>query len=106
MHPEIRSDKPGQCPKCGMALVPVAQAAKRVKGYPQDMWMELDEAVAKPETYGMAQGWTGASMGMMTYIRVLTPEMYDKVMTMIKEGRVEKPEGKPAHKHEHKNNEE
>ena len=23
MHPEIRSDKPGQCPKCSMKLVPV-----------------------------------------------------------------------------------
>lgn len=21
MHPEVRSDKPGECPKCGMALV-------------------------------------------------------------------------------------
>jgi Cu+-exporting ATPase len=26
MHPEIRSVKPGNCPKCGMALVPVAGA--------------------------------------------------------------------------------
>jgi Cu+-exporting ATPase len=24
MHPEIRSPQPGSCPKCGMALVPVA----------------------------------------------------------------------------------
>lgn len=22
MHPEVRSDKPGRCPKCGMKLVP------------------------------------------------------------------------------------
>jgi Cu+-exporting ATPase len=26
MHPEVRSDRPGNCPKCGMALVPVAGA--------------------------------------------------------------------------------
>jgi Cu(I)/Ag(I) efflux system membrane fusion protein len=26
MHPEVRSDKPGQCPICGMTLVPVADA--------------------------------------------------------------------------------
>src|ERR1700732_1996855 len=27
MHPEIRRDKPGSCPKCGMALEPVAPQA-------------------------------------------------------------------------------
>lgn len=27
MHPEIRSDRPGSCPKCGMALEPVAGTA-------------------------------------------------------------------------------
>lgn len=25
MHPEVRSDKPGKCPKCGMKLEPAAQ---------------------------------------------------------------------------------
>ncbi len=28
MHPEVRSDKPGACPKCGMALEPVAATAE------------------------------------------------------------------------------
>lgn len=26
MHPEVTSDKPGKCPKCGMKLVPKAGA--------------------------------------------------------------------------------
>jgi hypothetical protein len=26
MHPKVRSDKPGDCPKCGMALVKVEPA--------------------------------------------------------------------------------
>lgn len=28
MHPEVRSDKPGQCPKCGMNLVPEKKRKK------------------------------------------------------------------------------
>ena len=26
MHPEVRSDKPGKCPKCGMELVKMEEA--------------------------------------------------------------------------------
>ena len=87
MHPEVKSDKPGQCPKCDMALVPAKTPAKRVKGYPQDMWMPMDEAVAKPETYGMAKDWSAATMGMMTYVRVLPPNKYEEIMAKIREAR-------------------
>ena len=48
-------------------------------GYPQDMFMVMDEAVAKPETYGLRPGWSGATMGMMTIVRVLQPELFDKI---------------------------
>jgi len=29
MHPEVISDKPGKCPKCGMTLIKKAPAAKK-----------------------------------------------------------------------------
>ncbi len=31
MHPEVRQDRPGSCPKCGMALEPVTAAAPKQK---------------------------------------------------------------------------
>jgi FtsP/CotA-like multicopper oxidase with cupredoxin domain len=55
---------------------------KKVPGYPQDMWMVEDEKYAKPETYGLRRGWTGSMMGMMTIVRVVTPELYDKIMEL------------------------
>ena len=51
-------------------------------GYPQDMFMVMDEAVAKPETYGLRPGWSGGTMGMMTIVRVLAPEMFDTIQEL------------------------
>jgi FtsP/CotA-like multicopper oxidase with cupredoxin domain len=51
-------------------------------GYPQDMFMVMDDAVAKPETYGLRPGWTGATMGMMTIVRVLEPAMFDRIQEL------------------------
>ena len=48
-------------------------------GFPQDMFMAMDDVVAKPETYGLRPGWSAAMMGMMTLVRVLTPELFDKI---------------------------
>ena len=48
-------------------------------GYPQDMFMVMDDVVAKPETYGLRPGWSGSTMGMMTIVRVLKPEMFDTI---------------------------
>jgi len=31
MHPEIHSDKPGSCPKCGMFLVPEVKQASQAE---------------------------------------------------------------------------
>ena len=51
-------------------------------GYPQDMFVVMDDLVAKPETYGMRRGWSGGTMGMMTVVRVLQPEMFDKIQEL------------------------
>jgi manganese oxidase len=64
-----------------IGLFPVDDPAKKaVPGYPQDMWMPMDEMINKPENYGLRKGWTGAMMGMMTLIRVLPPDKYDEIM--------------------------
>ena len=51
-------------------------------GYPQDMFMVMDDLVAKPETYGMRRGWSGGTMGMMTVVRVLQPDLFDKIQEL------------------------
>jgi hypothetical protein len=51
-------------------------------GYPQDMFMVMDEAVAKPETHGLRPGWSAGTMGMMTIVRVLAPEMFDRIQEL------------------------
>ena len=51
-------------------------------GYPQDMFMVMDDMVAKPETYGLRRGWTGGTMGMMTIVRVLQPDLFDKIQEL------------------------
>ncbi len=55
---------------------------KKIPGYPQDMWMTMDAQYRKPETYGLGQGWTGAMMGMMTLIRVLPPDLFNKIQEL------------------------
>jgi FtsP/CotA-like multicopper oxidase with cupredoxin domain len=62
---------PAEAPNAGM-----------FPGYPQDMFMVMDNLVAKPETYGMRPGWSGGTMGMMTVVRVLQPEMFDKIQEL------------------------
>ena len=78
------------------------QKPELVPGYPQDMIMVMDEEVAKPETTGLRPGWSGSMMGMMTLVRVLPPDLYDKIMNLRMQQPEMKPETKPpAHKHRH-----
>jgi hypothetical protein len=61
--------------------------SNQVPGFPQDAFMEspmmaMDQMVAKPENYGLRPGWSGFMQGMMTFVRVLPPDMYDKIMSL------------------------
>ncbi len=44
MHPEVRQDHPGRCPKCGMDLVPVASAKSDSSNGPQHDPSNSDKA--------------------------------------------------------------
>ena len=59
----------------------------KVPLYPQDAFMEgpmmaMDKDVEKPETLGLPPNWSGFVGGMMTLVRVMKPEMFDKVMAL------------------------
>lgn len=70
--------------------------SQMVPGFPQDMFMPMDELVAKPETYGLRPTWSGSMMGMMTLVRVLPPDLYDKVLALLKEKRGKENLGGPS----------
>lgn len=77
---------------------PVAKDANATPGFPQDAFMEMgmDELVQKPETHGLPKNWSAGMMGMMTMVRVLSPEKYDEIMKMKGNGEPQKQE----HHHE------
>ncbi len=50
MHPEVRSPKPGNCPKCGMALVPVAGAQEddsELRDMTRRFWVERSRSACR-----------------------------------------------------------
>ena len=82
----------------------VSPDANKVPGFPQDAFMEgptmaMDKMVAKPETYGLPSGWSGFVQGMMTLVRVLPPDLYDKIMSMREQQ--QKQPAMPGMEHQH-----
>ena len=79
---------------------PIAPNANRVPGFPQDAFMEMgmDDAVAKPETYGLPPNWSAGMMGMMTMIRVLPDKDYEEIIERI-QSRTPNPAMKMDHDH-------
>ncbi len=76
-----------------------APNALLVPGYPQDHHMVLDEEVAKPETFGLRAGWSGAVMGMMTLVRVLPEAQFVRITAMRRNPSRVKPAKPTEHKH-------
>ncbi len=69
----------------------VAKDANRVPGFPQDAYMEgpmmdMDNMVIRPQNAGLRPGWSGFMQGMMTFVRVLPSDEYDRVMEQIRQG--------------------
>ena len=92
---QARANGPGQGGHGAHGARPT-NGKKRVPGFPQDMMMVMDDAVAKPETYGMAKGWSGAIQGMHTVVRVLPPDKYEDITRRIREAASAPPKPKPA----------
>ncbi len=66
--------------------------ANNVPNFPQDAYMEgpmmnMDKLVEKPENLGLRPDWSRFMQGMMTFIRVLPPEQYDRVVTAMRDAK-------------------
>lgn len=69
------------------AMPKLPDNAGTVPLFPQDAFMEsemmaIDKDVEKPETDGLPPGWSGYVGGMMTLVRVLPPEQYDRILKL------------------------
>jgi manganese oxidase len=89
-----------------MTAPEVAKDASSIPGFPQDAFMEgpamaMDKMVEKPENYGLRPGWSGFMQGMMTFVRVVPPDVYEKVMT-LREQQNRKPQTMPEMQHRHR----
>ena len=66
--------------------------ANNVPNFPQDAYMEgpmmnMDRLVDKPENLGLRPNWSRFMQGMMTFMRVLPPEQYDRVVAAMREAK-------------------
>jgi len=84
----------------------VAPNANSVPGFPQDAFMEgpmmaMDKMVERPGNLGLRPGWSGFMQGMMSFVRVLPPDMYDKVMAQVRQAPKKLENSMPGMEHHH-----
>ena len=73
----------------------VSPNAGSVPNFPQDAYMEgpmmsmehTSEVKDLPENFGLRSGWSSNMQGMMAFVRVLTPEMYDTVLGKMRDAK-------------------
>jgi manganese oxidase len=70
-----------------MDMPELPKNANQIPLFPQDAFMEspmmaMDSDVDKPETLGLPAGWSGYVGGMMTLVRVVPPDQYQKIMDL------------------------
>lgn len=80
----------------GMNMPDLPKNANQAPLFPQDAYMEslmmaMDKAVEKPETYGLPPGWSGFVGGMMTLVRVLPAEQFEKIQDLKAKQRAQAP---------------
>jgi manganese oxidase len=98
-HSTMAGMEQGNMPVMNMPELP--KNANQVPLFPQDAFMEspmmaMDKQVDKPEAYGLPAGWSGFVGGMMTLVRVLPPDQYEKIMDLKARQRAQAPEENSA----------
>jgi FtsP/CotA-like multicopper oxidase with cupredoxin domain len=83
-----------------------ASNAEHVPGFPQDAFMEgpmmaMDERVVRPQNNGLRAGWSGFMQGMMSFVRVLPPAQFDRLMEQVGRGQTEAMPGMMPGMHHH-----
>ena len=96
----VRSMAPRQGMQMDPSKAQVSDRASSVPGFPQDAFMEgpvmaMDAMFQKPETDGLPPGWSGFMQGMMTLVRVLPPDQYNRIAE-LRARESGKPEEMPA----------
>jgi hypothetical protein len=101
-HSKMPGMEHSNMPGMGNMKIPeLPKNANQVPLFPQDAFMEgpmmaMDKEVDKPETYGLPEGWSGFVGGMMTLVRVMPSEQYDKIMDLKAKQRKQAQQGKSA----------
>lgn len=75
MHPEIHSNKPGNCPKCGMKLVKEKPKAAALTNH-DGMQMPMKEGSGKMEDMSGMNMPANTMMSKVTYTCVMHPEIH------------------------------